>query len=215
MVDDTSWFQKPRHCAIVALALLETRPRRCPAADPASLVESVDSSCTARQIAQPASTETMDGPAPPTFCLHYATSQPNYLNSKHTRKWMNYRSYLQISSVRSCYVPKWKQTNLWCELWWTKWLNHALKNVREHRWVPFHFPWNKSTMQIISFRSIFCLIFRFLFFLGYHSSSFFHSRPKGDRLDSKEQACMASCQDRYLEVREQVVSALEKRQSNM
>mmetsp|Transcript_24694 Transcript_24694/g.35429 ORF Transcript_24694/g.35429 Transcript_24694/m.35429 type:complete len:84 (+) Transcript_24694:61-312(+) len=37
----------------------------------------------------------------------------------------------------------------------------------------------------------------------------------GDRLDNREQACMASCQDRYLEVREQVMKALEKRQENM
>jgi len=37
----------------------------------------------------------------------------------------------------------------------------------------------------------------------------------GDRLDNREQACMASCQDRYLEVREQVMKALVKRQENM
>jgi len=37
----------------------------------------------------------------------------------------------------------------------------------------------------------------------------------GDRLDSREQSCMASCQDRYLDVRQQVMHALEKRQSSM
>mmetsp|Transcript_24188 Transcript_24188/g.49006 ORF Transcript_24188/g.49006 Transcript_24188/m.49006 type:complete len:86 (+) Transcript_24188:53-310(+) len=35
----------------------------------------------------------------------------------------------------------------------------------------------------------------------------------GDRLDSKEQACMAVCQDRFLDVRAQVTEALQKRQS--
>jgi len=34
----------------------------------------------------------------------------------------------------------------------------------------------------------------------------------GDRLDAKEQQCMAMCQDRYLDVREQVQEALQKRQ---
>eukprot|EP00565_Helicotheca_tamesis_P004577 CAMPEP_0185730384 /NCGR_PEP_ID=MMETSP1171-20130828/9720_1 /TAXON_ID=374046 /ORGANISM="Helicotheca tamensis, Strain CCMP826" /LENGTH=86 /DNA_ID=CAMNT_0028399415 /DNA_START=24 /DNA_END=284 /DNA_ORIENTATION=+ len=33
----------------------------------------------------------------------------------------------------------------------------------------------------------------------------------GDRLDTREQSCMAMCQDRYLETREQVQKALEKR----
>mmetsp|Transcript_10164 Transcript_10164/g.29654 ORF Transcript_10164/g.29654 Transcript_10164/m.29654 type:complete len:88 (+) Transcript_10164:115-378(+) len=36
----------------------------------------------------------------------------------------------------------------------------------------------------------------------------------GDRLDSREQSCMASCQDQYLETRTQVQSALEHRQSS-
>mmetsp|Transcript_34325 Transcript_34325/g.74485 ORF Transcript_34325/g.74485 Transcript_34325/m.74485 type:complete len:85 (-) Transcript_34325:316-570(-) len=34
----------------------------------------------------------------------------------------------------------------------------------------------------------------------------------GDRLDSREQGCMASCQDRYLDVRTVVQEALQKRQ---
>mmetsp|Transcript_13038 Transcript_13038/g.12674 ORF Transcript_13038/g.12674 Transcript_13038/m.12674 type:complete len:87 (-) Transcript_13038:251-511(-) len=34
----------------------------------------------------------------------------------------------------------------------------------------------------------------------------------GDKLDSREQSCMASCQDRYLDTRAQVQEALEKRQ---
>ncbi|KAL3788530.1 hypothetical protein HJC23_006568 [Cyclotella cryptica] len=37
----------------------------------------------------------------------------------------------------------------------------------------------------------------------------------GDRLDSKEQYCLASCQDRYLDVRKAVGESLEKRQSTM
>mmetsp|Transcript_13064 Transcript_13064/g.22195 ORF Transcript_13064/g.22195 Transcript_13064/m.22195 type:complete len:84 (-) Transcript_13064:2019-2270(-) len=36
----------------------------------------------------------------------------------------------------------------------------------------------------------------------------------GDRLDSREQSCMASCQDRYLDTRAQVQEALQKRQAN-
>ena len=36
----------------------------------------------------------------------------------------------------------------------------------------------------------------------------------GDRLDSREQACMASCQDQYLETRQQVQQSLEQRQNN-
>mmetsp|Transcript_8059 Transcript_8059/g.11563 ORF Transcript_8059/g.11563 Transcript_8059/m.11563 type:complete len:87 (-) Transcript_8059:213-473(-) len=35
----------------------------------------------------------------------------------------------------------------------------------------------------------------------------------GDKLDSREQACMASCQDRYLDTRQQVQDALQKRQT--
>jgi hypothetical protein len=38
---------------------------------------------------------------------------------------------------------------------------------------------------------------------------------KGDRLDSREQSCMASCQDQYFETRNQVQKALESRQSGM
>eukprot|EP00566_Odontella_aurita_P029552 CAMPEP_0113600502 /NCGR_PEP_ID=MMETSP0015_2-20120614/42738_1 /TAXON_ID=2838 /ORGANISM="Odontella" /LENGTH=69 /DNA_ID=CAMNT_0000508757 /DNA_START=221 /DNA_END=430 /DNA_ORIENTATION=+ /assembly_acc=CAM_ASM_000160 len=34
----------------------------------------------------------------------------------------------------------------------------------------------------------------------------------GDRLDNKEQSCMAMCQDRYLDTRAQVQEALQKRQ---
>ena len=34
----------------------------------------------------------------------------------------------------------------------------------------------------------------------------------GDRLDSREQGCMASCQDRYLDARGAVQEALQKRQ---
>jgi len=37
---------------------------------------------------------------------------------------------------------------------------------------------------------------------------------KGDRLDSREQSCLASCQDQYLEIRSQVQQALEQRQAN-
>mmetsp|Transcript_49285 Transcript_49285/g.55082 ORF Transcript_49285/g.55082 Transcript_49285/m.55082 type:complete len:86 (-) Transcript_49285:220-477(-) len=36
----------------------------------------------------------------------------------------------------------------------------------------------------------------------------------GDRLDSREQSCMASCQDQYLETRNQVQKSLEQRQNN-
>mmetsp|Transcript_10508 Transcript_10508/g.15307 ORF Transcript_10508/g.15307 Transcript_10508/m.15307 type:complete len:87 (-) Transcript_10508:252-512(-) len=35
----------------------------------------------------------------------------------------------------------------------------------------------------------------------------------GDKLDSREQSCMASCQDRYLDTRAQVQEALAKRQN--
>jgi hypothetical protein len=35
---------------------------------------------------------------------------------------------------------------------------------------------------------------------------------QGDKLDSREQSCMASCQDRYLEARAQVQETLMKRQ---
>lgn len=37
----------------------------------------------------------------------------------------------------------------------------------------------------------------------------------GDRLDSREQSCMANCQDRYFDVREQVQLALQKRQDSL
>mmetsp|Transcript_21111 Transcript_21111/g.30971 ORF Transcript_21111/g.30971 Transcript_21111/m.30971 type:complete len:86 (+) Transcript_21111:65-322(+) len=37
----------------------------------------------------------------------------------------------------------------------------------------------------------------------------------GDKLDSREQSCMANCQDRYLDARAQVQEALAKRQSHM
>ena len=37
---------------------------------------------------------------------------------------------------------------------------------------------------------------------------------QGDRLDSREQSCLASCQDQYLEIRNQVQRALEQRQAN-
>ena len=37
----------------------------------------------------------------------------------------------------------------------------------------------------------------------------------GDKLDSREQACLASCQDRYLETRTHVQEALQKRQGGM
>eukprot|EP00934_Nitzschia_sp_Nitz4_P005086 Nitzschia sp. Nitz4//scaffold11_size288233//16925//17277//NITZ4_000728-RA/size288233-snap-gene-0.3-mRNA-1//1//CDS//3329533936//5076//frame0 len=36
----------------------------------------------------------------------------------------------------------------------------------------------------------------------------------GDRLDSREQSCMASCQDQYFETRNQVQQALEQRQTS-
>lgn len=35
---------------------------------------------------------------------------------------------------------------------------------------------------------------------------------QGDRLDTKEQACLASCQDRYFDVRAAVQDAIHKRQ---
>eukprot|EP00567_Pseudictyota_dubia_P005504 CAMPEP_0197440392 /NCGR_PEP_ID=MMETSP1175-20131217/6912_1 /TAXON_ID=1003142 /ORGANISM="Triceratium dubium, Strain CCMP147" /LENGTH=85 /DNA_ID=CAMNT_0042970481 /DNA_START=197 /DNA_END=454 /DNA_ORIENTATION=+ len=35
----------------------------------------------------------------------------------------------------------------------------------------------------------------------------------GDRLDNKEQSCMAMCLDRYLDTRSQVQEALQKRQN--
>eukprot|EP00970_Alexandrium_tamarense_P005435 scaffold894_cov260-Alexandrium_tamarense.AAC.3 len=38
---------------------------------------------------------------------------------------------------------------------------------------------------------------------------------QGDRLDSKEQACLASCQDRFLDVRKAVQDSLEKRQGGI
>jgi|Transcript_5185 hypothetical protein len=37
----------------------------------------------------------------------------------------------------------------------------------------------------------------------------------GDKLDSREQACMAMCQDRFLDVRAQVTEALQRRQNSM
>lgn len=37
----------------------------------------------------------------------------------------------------------------------------------------------------------------------------------GDRLDSKEQSCLANCQDRFLDVRKAVQDSLERRQSSM
>jgi Tim10/DDP family zinc finger len=48
-----------------------------------------------------------------------------------------------------------------------------------------------------------------------HSVSRYFLFYKGDRLDTREQACMASCQDRYLDTRLQVQNALEKRQASM
>ena len=40
-------------------------------------------------------------------------------------------------------------------------------------------------------------------------------KHQGDRLDSKEQYCLASCQDRYLDIRKAVGDSLEKKQSSM
>mmetsp|Transcript_28155 Transcript_28155/g.32423 ORF Transcript_28155/g.32423 Transcript_28155/m.32423 type:complete len:87 (-) Transcript_28155:381-641(-) len=37
----------------------------------------------------------------------------------------------------------------------------------------------------------------------------------GDRLDNKEQSCMANCQDRFFDTRQQVQEALQKRQNSM
>lgn len=37
----------------------------------------------------------------------------------------------------------------------------------------------------------------------------------GDKLDRNEQSCLANCQDRYLDAREQVQAALSKRQDGM
>ncbi|GKY91106.1 hypothetical protein MPSEU_000083400 [Mayamaea pseudoterrestris] len=41
------------------------------------------------------------------------------------------------------------------------------------------------------------------------------SGTSGDKLDSREQSCLAMCQDRYLESRAQVQEALGKRQNGM
>ena len=59
-------------------------------------------------------------------------------------------------------------------------------------------------------------------FVGYHRIGTFlplalNQPPtilpvQGDKLDSREQSCMASCQDRYLDTRAQVQEALQKRQ---
>lgn len=38
---------------------------------------------------------------------------------------------------------------------------------------------------------------------------------QGDKLDRNEQSCLANCQDRYLDAREQVQAALSKRQDGM
>lgn len=37
----------------------------------------------------------------------------------------------------------------------------------------------------------------------------------GERLDSKEQSCLANCQDRFFDVRKAVQDSLEKRQGGM
>mmetsp|Transcript_18871 Transcript_18871/g.27579 ORF Transcript_18871/g.27579 Transcript_18871/m.27579 type:complete len:86 (-) Transcript_18871:239-496(-) len=37
----------------------------------------------------------------------------------------------------------------------------------------------------------------------------------GSKLDSREQSCMAHCQDRYFDVRERVQAALQNRQNSM
>mmetsp|Transcript_21527 Transcript_21527/g.30156 ORF Transcript_21527/g.30156 Transcript_21527/m.30156 type:complete len:87 (+) Transcript_21527:168-428(+) len=37
----------------------------------------------------------------------------------------------------------------------------------------------------------------------------------GDKLDSREQSCLAHCQDRYLDVRQQVQEALQRRQGDL
>lgn len=39
-----------------------------------------------------------------------------------------------------------------------------------------------------------------------------NSYSSSDKLDSREQACMANCQDRYLDIRKEVANAIEKRQ---
>ncbi len=39
-----------------------------------------------------------------------------------------------------------------------------------------------------------------------------HRTLQGDKLDGKEQSCLAMCQDRYLETRSHVQEALQKRQ---
>jgi hypothetical protein len=41
---------------------------------------------------------------------------------------------------------------------------------------------------------------------------FEHQTLQGDKLDGKEQSCLAMCQDRYLETRSHVQEALQKRQ---
>ena len=52
-----------------------------------------------------------------------------------------------------------------------------------------------------------------LFFNIVSQSSQLKSNTQGDRLDSKEQYCLASCQDRYLDIRKAVGDSLEKKQS--
>ena len=62
------------------------------------------------------------------------------------------------------------------------------------------FNWNVRTEALfISSHLTFC------------TSSSWHL-VQGDKLDSREQGCMAMCQDRYLDVRGQVTEALQKRQ---
>jgi len=51
----------------------------------------------------------------------------------------------------------------------------------------------------------------FLFDLIYRSTN----TQQGDKLDSREQACMGACQDRYLQTRQEVQQALQNRQGGM
>lgn len=48
---------------------------------------------------------------------------------------------------------------------------------------------------------------------GALNSQFVSLALQGDRLDSKEQACLASCQDRYFDCRAAVQDAIQKRQN--
>ena len=78
--------------------------------------------------------------------------------------------------------------------------------------------WAAKKKNISFFSSFFsqagyAFFFDFLSTISYHIYIHF-LKLKGDRLDSREQSCIASCQDQYLETRDQVQKSLQQRQSN-